>query len=126
METVDFDTLGQQIACDRFLAIRQLLLQKLKFFMPDDPCASIPIACRIEPQKLSLQFEESWLPQSGKLFLYMENYDLMILAAAERVSRFLQQREPWQDFDVCIFDQEITWCAALTHNDQMKFVSFTW
>ena len=123
MEPVCFADLGQQVDPGQFLEFRQRLLQKLKLCLSDDLLPSMPIACRIQAQRQSRHFEESWLPQVGKLFLYVENYNLMIITSAERISRFLQEREPWQDFDMCIFNEDITWCAALTHNDQMKYVS---
>ncbi len=56
------------------------------------------------------------------MIVYVENYETMIRTTAPAVLQFLKAREPWQDFDVCIFDDEISWCVALTHNDEAKRV----
>lgn len=125
MTIEEFAVLGHKLTLADSLEIRQQLLKRLHPYMFDDRLATLPMACRIKPQKQSSRFEESWLPKCGELSAYFENYDLMVLTTAERISNFLRQREPWQDFDVCFFDEKMTWCAALTHNDEMKYICFT-
>lgn len=56
------------------------------------------------------------------MIVYMENYEVMIRTTAPAALKFLKDREPWEDFDVCIFDDEISWCVAMTHNDEAKRV----
>lgn len=56
------------------------------------------------------------------MIVYIENYETMIRTTVPAVLQFLKAREQWQDFDLCIFDDGISWCVALTHNDEAKRV----
>lgn len=35
---------------------------------------------------------------------------------------FWTNREPWQDYDVCIIPVEGAWCVAISHNDRVHVV----
>ncbi len=120
---MNFDFLGENLSPERSAELRRNLLKRLKMNFFPDRQESIPISCRIKPVWQSSQLEKSWFRNISKVVVYMENYDLMVLAEIDDVLRFLNSREPWQDFDVCIFDEDMTWCAALTHNDEAKFLN---
>lgn len=120
---MDFSFLGKVLPSEQVAELRRKLLQKLDMHLYHDRMDSIPISCRIKPIKESRRLEAAWLPESKDIVAFMENYETMILTNANTLLPFLEKREPWQDFDVCIFDQEMTWCVALTHNDEVKFVS---
>ncbi|MDR6536757.1 hypothetical protein [Variovorax soli] len=124
METsdMDFSFLGSLVAPAEAREIRAHLLRRLNSNFFPERSDALPIACRIEPLEQASELQEHWFSGIQAVIAYMENYDLMIRTTVPAVLKFLGAREPWQDFDVCIFDDEMNWCAALTHNDEAKFL----
>ncbi|MDR7090661.1 hypothetical protein [Cellvibrio fibrivorans] len=119
---MDFTFLGEIISDESRVEFRRKLVGKLSkhFFM--DRGESIPISCRINSSELANDLEKKWFHEGRRHIVYMENYDVMILSKVDDFLTFLANREPWQDYDVCIFDEEITFCVALTHNEEIKVV----
>jgi hypothetical protein len=84
----------------------------------------IPIACQFLAAESSNRFEERWFAGEEAVVAFFENYNVMVLTKVKAVLSLLSQREPWQDWDICLFDWSVTWCAAITHNDEVKFLRF--
>ena len=122
---MDFTFLGKVLTQEQAAHLRHKLLERLATHLYSDREECIPISCQIKPMQQGHQLDVTWFSGSGELVVFMENYDTMVLSTSGPVLKFLNNREPWQDFDVCIFDQEVTWCVALTHNDEAKFVRLT-
>lgn len=122
---LDFGFLGKALPDNLKAELRKKLLKELEFHQHVERNQQVPISCQIKAMEVSSSLEQSWFVHETLIIAYFENYDVMVLTDARHVLEFLAQREPWQDFDVCLFDQEITWCAALTHNDEAKYVKFT-
>lgn len=119
---MDFNHLGALVPDTEAKQIRARLLARLEGYFYSARSDEIPIACRIEPTEYANELQESWFSGVKTVIVYMENYGTMIRTTAPTALQFLKAREPWQDFDVCIFDDEISWCVALTHNDEAKRV----
>lgn len=119
---MDFSNLGPLVPDAEAKNIRTLLQTRLESHFSRDRSDSIPISCRIDPRERADGVQDDWFSGLGSVIVYMENYEVMIRTSAPAVLRFLKAREPWQDFDVCIFDDDISWCIALTHNDEAKRV----
>ena len=120
---MDLSYLGRLVPDTEAKQLRARLLLRFKSHFYSDRSDVIPVACRIEPMEQANELQESWFSGIQAVIVYMENYETMIRTTAPAVLQFLKAREPWQDFDVCIFDDEINWCVALTHNDEAKRVS---
>lgn len=37
----------------------------------------------------------------------------------QQIIRFVQSFEPWDEVDACIFDKDIHWGVAITHEDKI-------
>lgn len=121
---MDFNFLGEVLSDDRRIVLRKMLIEKLAGNFFADRSDSIPISCRFIPSKSADNLEEKWFSDGVTYIVYMENYEVMILSDAKNFLKFLNEREPWQDYDVCIFDENLTFCVALTHNDEVKVIDF--
>lgn len=122
VSSMDFSLLGTLVPDTEAKQIRAHLLARLDGYFFSARSGAIPIACRIAPTEFANELQESWFSGVQAVIVYMENYGTMIRSTVPAVLQFLKAREPWQDFDVCIFDDEISWCVALTHNDEAKRV----
>lgn len=120
---MDFSLLGAAVPQSDASRMRARLLECLAGHFIPDRSGAIPIACRIEASEHADELQDGWFSGVNAVIVYVENDDLMIRATASAVPQFFKAREPWEDFDVCIFDEEMTWCVAVTHNDEVKRVS---
>jgi len=120
---MDFSHMGPLVPDSEAKQIRTRLLERLEGFLFSDRSDAIPLACRIEPTEHADELQENWFLGVQSVIVYMENYETMIRTTVPAVLQFLKARESWQDFDLCIFDDEIRWCVALTHNDEAKRVT---
>jgi hypothetical protein len=41
--------------------------------------------------------------------------DKLRRTTAEEVCRYLEAQQPWEDWDLYVFDDSMNWCVALTH-----------
>ena len=85
---------------------------------------SSPIACQVRAAESFASFQNEWFAGEDVVVAFFENYNVMVLTNVKAVLSLLSQREPWQDWDVCLFNLSVTWCASITHNDEVKFVRF--
>ncbi|HEY8941424.1 MAG TPA: hypothetical protein VIM59_14590 [Cellvibrio sp.] len=121
---MDFKFLGKILSDDRRVELRKSLIEKSTKYFYEDRSDSIPISCRFIPSELSKELEQSWFNEKERYVVYMENYEVMVLSKADDFVKFLNNREPWQDYDACIFDENLTFCIAITHNDEIKIINY--
>jgi hypothetical protein len=44
------------------------------------------------------------------------------LATVSEIIAFFKMRQPWQDKDYYVFDDTLTFCAAITHDDDIIYI----
>lgn len=120
---MNFTSLGEVLSDDCKAELYNKLLTKSERFFLTDRSDSIPVACRFASSQCYEGFQIGWFDEKLSYVVYMENYGVMVLAEPYKFLKFLGEREPWEDCDVCIFDKELTFCVALTHNDEIKFIN---
>lgn len=59
-------------------------------------------------------FESTSIPNDTHVFLYFEGRELRRTKMAD-VRHYVASLEPWEDWDLYVFDARIAWCIALTH-----------
>ena len=47
------------------------------------------------------------------------DFDLLRIATPLEVLDYLKNKEPWEDYDICLFDDSLEWCVGITHNDEI-------
>ncbi|PUA28740.1 MAG: hypothetical protein B0W54_09980 [Cellvibrio sp. 79] len=120
---MNFTSLGEVLSDDcREELYNQLIAKSERFFLKDRS-SSIPVACRFACSQSYDSFQREWFDEKLSYVVYMENYGVMVLTEPYKFLKFLEEREPWEDYDVCIFDRGLTFCVALTHNDEIKFIN---
>ena len=82
--------------------------------------SNLPTACTLDGRKCDLAvFEESFLKQSQQAYVYFENTSELYKATPAQLVAYLSKKEPWEDYDICIFDSGMKWCIGVTHNDDI-------
>lgn len=121
---MDFSLIGEKLPAVEAENLRVRLMKQAEIHRITERMPGIPIACQINATETSDHIELAWFGGEETVIAFFENDNVMVRATVSFLLDFLAQREPWQDWDVCIFDCDVTWCAALTHNDEAKFVRF--
>jgi hypothetical protein len=61
---------------------------------------------------------------SGNAKLLVENFSSeLYLTTIKAMAHYLKSREPWEDYDICIFDSSFDWCLAISHEDRYVWVT---
>ncbi len=58
-------------------------------------------------------------PLDKSVLLYDERQKMLYGTTIKDVIDFVQSFEPWDKIDACIFDKEIDWGVAITHEDKI-------
>lgn len=58
-------------------------------------------------------------PSDKSVLLYDERQKMLYGTTIKDVISFVQSLEPWDEVDACIFDKEIDWGVAITHEDKI-------
>ena len=58
-------------------------------------------------------------PSNKSVFLYDERQKILYGTTIKDVIGFVQSFEPWDEVDACIFDKDIDWGVAITHEDKI-------
>lgn len=58
-------------------------------------------------------------PSDKSVLLYDERQKTLYGTTIKDVINFVQSFEPWDEVDAYIFDNDIDWCVAITHEDKI-------
>lgn len=58
-------------------------------------------------------------PSDKSVWLYDERQKMLYGTTIKEVIGFVQSFESWDEVDVCIFDKDIDWGVAITHEDKI-------
>ena len=61
------------------------------------------------------------LPEE-RVFFYDERDRVLYAAEMEEVVTYILELEPWDQVDACIFNREMQWVLAVTHEDALLFL----
>ena len=77
-------------------------------------------ALKVEVETELCRFEELSkfkIEETRYLYLYDDRNDVLYKLKYSEILDFIYNREPWEYFDGLIFDEELDWFIALTHED---------
>ena len=57
------------------------------------------------------------LPSNKLVFFYDEREKMLYSTTMKDVLHFVRNLEPWDQIDACIFDKDMNWVIAVTHED---------
>lgn len=82
----------------------------------------VPIACRIKGEDRVGLFDDPLF--NGKRFVYafFENVDELYRTTIEDLRDYLECKEPWEDYDICVFDESLDWFVGCSHNDRIVVI----
>ncbi len=55
----------------------------------------------------------------GPVYFLLENFPPILMACTAHEARsYFESKEPWEDYDICIFDDTMSFCYAASHEDR--------
>lgn len=79
---------------------------------------NIPMACRLEGVRIGGDLSDIPVNQESKAYSLYENTGEIFLTTVKAMADYLKQRQPWEDYDICIFDISLNWCIGISHEDR--------
>ena len=82
--------------------------------------AIVPMACRLlgEAEEASSLIKNNQVFDDAlRVFALFENIDVLRKATFGEVRRYIDVKEPWEDYDILVFDESFEWYLGFTHND---------
>jgi len=98
------------------------LRQTIGPFLSSSISEAAPISCRVQGVESSLENLPHLVSNNARILVYFENYDYAVNSTWGEFVAFVEAREPWQDYDVCVLPADGDWCVAITHNDRVSIV----
>jgi hypothetical protein len=77
----------------------------------------VPIACRLLGVEKNGFFSGVSLGNKPEVFVYFESIQLVKRSGLADVQKYLSNKEPWEDYDICVFDESFGWFIGYTHNE---------
>ncbi len=79
--------------------------------------SGIPTACLIKgPDTPDILGRESFLGLN-RVFFLLEGPLRIFETSALAVQAFVEGKDVWEDYNICVFDESYEWCIGITHND---------
>lgn len=96
-----------------------LIVALEKRFRRKDPLripSNLPLACSIIGRKDPDYFTTAEFLRLENVLFLLEGASLLFEASSKDVNEYFQRREPWEEYDICVFDRTLAWCVGMTHN----------
>jgi hypothetical protein len=81
------------------------------------------MACSLEGTEIMEDPSNLPIPEDLKVYAFYENTDELYFTTIKAMVHYLKNREPWEDYDICIFDSSVDWCLAISHEDRYVWVT---
>jgi hypothetical protein len=91
-------------------------------FRTTDPAevpSNIPTACVLDGAIDEQVLGSTAFKKLDQIFLFVEGAGLVCKTTPDEIIDYLSLREPWEVYDLCLFDNDLEWCIGLTHNEQV-------
>jgi len=84
--------------------------------------SNLPTACTLDGVENESVLDSNRFLSQGDLYILFEYPRKLFVASPKSIVEYLRSKEPWEDYDVCIFSADLSWCVGVTHNDQVILV----
>ena len=83
---------------------------------------SVPTACILDGPERRDIFDADYFRSERATYFLFEHPRRLHSATARELKAYLQARQPWEDYDICVFPADLEWCIGLTHNESILLV----
>ena len=98
------------------------LVERYRLADPAKVPSNVPTACVVTGSEAPELLYSGDLQDKEQLYVFFENLQSVRLTSGRDLSAFLRDREPWEDYDICVFEEGLEWAAFLTHDDRTVLI----
>src|SRR5687767_6281360 len=87
---------------------RKFIVRLNNAFRPQNPKlipSNLPLPCLLNGKKDKSFLNSADFLRRAKVYCWVDGTDFVHLVQPSEVSRYVEDREPWEDYDLCIFDE---------------------
>ena len=107
---------GRPVASDvAERVISDFLLRFRKTAASQSP-SNIPTACVLRGRKFRDLLIPPKLLEKHQILFFLESASILNVVDPSAVVHYFEERKPWEDYDICLFDESLEWCIGITHN----------
>jgi hypothetical protein len=91
-------------------------------FRPVDPAripSNVPLPCLLKGKKDQGYVSSPAFLRRSTVYLWIDGTDVVHLVKPSAIAAYLQRRQSWEDYDLCLFDDTCEWCVGITHNEDV-------
>ena len=74
--------------------------------------SNLPTACTLDGVEDSRVFESAQFLSVPEVLVLFEYPREVFVASPESVANFIKSKEPWEDYDICVFPRSLVWCVG--------------
>lgn len=116
------EELGTAFEGEEQSALVEDFLRVFRPVLPASKPSNIPTACILNGESIDGGIKAVGVVRNQDVILLFEYPICARKADASRALEFMKLKEPWEDYDCCIFDESLSWCLGVNHNDGVTFV----
>lgn len=83
---------------------------------------NVPTACLLQGDRDPEVLKSPEFLRHDVVHVMFEYNEQVRVATAIEVARYVEERQPWEDYDLCICNPALTWCIGVTHNEDVIVV----
>ncbi len=108
---------GRRVLPDDAAKLVESLRAKLVGKIDTSMATNVPLACRLMGAQTPGLSLDDRLTGEMEVYLYFENLNEVRQSTIANLEAYLSTKEPWEDYDICVFDDRFKWFIGVTHND---------
>lgn len=122
--TDDFHTPlpGKEVFGEEVNLLRKAFLAKFRVFGAGKVPNNLPTACVLNGRRFPNYLNSPYFLTRKSVFFYLDGQSSLWETTPAQVLHYLSIREPWEDYDICLFDDTLEWCVGITHNNYVIVV----
>jgi len=84
---------------------------------------NVPMACKLDGFTIADDLSDLPISEDSRVYTFYENTDELYFTTIKAMAVYLANRQPWEDYDICIFDSSFDWCLGVSHEDRYVWVT---
>lgn len=110
---------GRKIESDEAKQIISNFRHAFRRLSPQEIPDNLPTACIIEGLENQNAFDDIKFLSLDQIYILFENEQELRSTTPKLLKDYYDNRQIWEDYDFCVFDEQYLWCIGVTHNGQI-------
>jgi|ERR1035438_1921805 hypothetical protein len=110
---------GDEVPKQQASLLVEAFIARFRLCKPSQTPSNVPTACVLQGRKDREYLGKPRFLNRKSVLFYLESAHCLRRTTPIEAADYFSAREPWEDYDVCLFDESLEWCVGITHNDDV-------